>query len=502
MLATSDRPSDAPLAAAAAAAGVSVFRGSEQDVLGRFIAATQSLPDAAIIVRLTADNVFPDSDFVALLVASLTASGADIIGTASAKGLPYGLSAEAFRLSALRRAAADTDSPFDREHVTPWLYRNACSAVFDGLNSEMDLACLRCTLDIPDDYRTLTQVFDGVSDPIGMGWRELVIRLAALPDAPKLCVPRNARGGSSLVLGTAQLGAPYGSVRKTRAPSPAESTALVRAAIRHGVTDIDTAHAYPGSEPRLGVALEDGWSSRVQLITKLSLLTEVPADAPEQMVRAAVQASVSHSRQALGVSALPILLLHRAAHLTAWDGAAWRQLREFQKEGVIGVLGASVQSVEEAQSILAHPDIRHIQLACNILDNRWEEAGIPALATARPDVTVHARSALMQGVLLTRDNSAWPRIPGLDAAALSDWLAQAAAKFERRDIADLCYAWLRAQNWIDAVVVGMENEKQLMDNVSLFNRPPLDVTALAEIARTRPPVLPALLNPALWPQAA
>ena len=81
MLATSDRPSDDPLAAAAVAAGVPVFRGSEQDVLGRFIAATQGLPDAAIIVRLTADNVFPDGDFVALLAASLTASGADIIGT-------------------------------------------------------------------------------------------------------------------------------------------------------------------------------------------------------------------------------------------------------------------------------------------------------------------------------------------------------------------------------------------------------------------------------------
>jgi aryl-alcohol dehydrogenase-like predicted oxidoreductase len=105
-------------------------------------------------------------------------------------------------------------------------------------------------------------------------------------------------------------------------------------------------------------------------------------------------------------------------------------------------------------------------------------------------------------VLLARDNSAWPPIPGLDATALSAWLAQAAAKFERRDIADLCYAWLRAQNWIDAVVVGMENEKQLMDNVSLFNRPPLDAAVLAEIARTRPAVLAALLNPALWPQAA
>jgi spore coat polysaccharide biosynthesis protein SpsF len=185
-LATSVDPSCDPLAAAAAEAGVSVFRGSEQDVLGRFIAATKSLSDEAVVVRLTADNVFPDGDFVNLLVTALRAEGAEIIGTSSAKGLPYGLSAEAFVLGALRRAAVATDEPYDREHVTPWLYRNARSAAFDSLDGQMDLAGLRCTLDLAEDYHTLTQVFEDVRDPVGIGWRELVTRLAALPEARKM----------------------------------------------------------------------------------------------------------------------------------------------------------------------------------------------------------------------------------------------------------------------------------------------------------------------------
>jgi len=184
-VATSDDPSCDVLAAAMRAAGIPLFRGSEQDVLGRFIAATRILPDDALVVRLTADNIFPDSDFVRLLVAALQAKDVDIIGTPSAKGLPYGLSGEAFRLKALRQAA-ETDVPYDREHVTPWLYRNARSAPFNSLDGEMDLAHLRCTLDMADDYRTLTQVFDGVRDPVGIGWRELVARLAALSDVPQV----------------------------------------------------------------------------------------------------------------------------------------------------------------------------------------------------------------------------------------------------------------------------------------------------------------------------
>ena len=502
VLATSHEASDTPLADAAQVAGIAVFRGSEQDVLGRFTGATRELPDSSVIVRLTADNVFPDDDFVRLIVTALEDSGADIIGTASAKGLPYGLSAEAFRLSLLRRADASTTAPFDREHVTPWIYRNARSAAFDRLDGEIQLGCLRCTLDIQDDYDVLTQVFRGVRDPVKIGWRDLVRRLAALADAPKFCVPKNRRGRPLLVLGTAQLGAPYGSIRKTRAPSPQEAVSLVHTAIRHGITDIDTARAYPGSEERLGAALRDGWACRAHVITKLSLLADVPADAPEETVRAAVSASIAQSRQLLGMSTLPVVLLHRLAHLRAWNRAVWRQLMEFREAGVIGVIGASVQSVEEAQDAFAQPEIGHIQLACNVLDTRWDKAGIPALAAARPEVVVHARGALLQGILLATDQRAWPLIPGLDVAGISTWLQRTAAKFGRRDITDLCYAWLTAQSWIHATVVGMESEAQVIDNAALFARPPLEPEALAEVERTRPSVPSALLNPALWSHTA
>jgi aryl-alcohol dehydrogenase-like predicted oxidoreductase len=195
-----------------------------------------------------------------------------------------------------------------------------------------------------------------------------------------------------------------------------------------------------------------------------------------------------------------VLLLHRAHHLTDWEGAAWRRLLELRSDGVIGVLGVSVQSPGEAKAALANSDVTHIQLGCNILDARWEEAGIPALAAARPDVTIHARSALLQGVLLADDAGGWPKIDGLDWRALATWLRETAAGLGRWGVADLCYAYLRALPWLDGVVVGMASRAHLDENLALFACPALSAAQAAAIARLRPAVPAALLNPALWPQ--
>src|SRR4051812_12764324 len=60
---SSDRPDDA-IVHVCDTAKVPVFRGPLQDVYERFIGATADLSDDATIVRLTADNVFPDAEFV------------------------------------------------------------------------------------------------------------------------------------------------------------------------------------------------------------------------------------------------------------------------------------------------------------------------------------------------------------------------------------------------------------------------------------------------------
>src|SRR4029453_8941014 len=124
----------------------------------------------------------------------------------------------------------------------------------------------------------------------------------------------------------------------------------------------------------------------------------------------------------------------------------------------------SVQSPAEALEALHHPNVRHLQLPFNILDWRWGD--VIAAIRSRPPVTIHARSVFLQGVLAANDASVWPRVDGVDAPALISWLDDCTKKFRRKNVADLCLAYVRGQDWNDGVVIGMETEEQLETNLA------------------------------------
>jgi aryl-alcohol dehydrogenase-like predicted oxidoreductase len=214
-----------------------------------------------------------------------------------------------------------------------------------------------------------------------------------------------------------------------------------------------------------------------------------------------VRSTVAASANELRRSTLDVLLLHRWQDRHHGSGAAWRTLCELRREGLIGALGASVQSVDEARTALDDPDVRHLQVPVNILDWRWRNEAFLRARAARPDVAVHARSALLQGVL-TMPPERWPELAREPAAALSDMLQGLVRKYERWSIADLAFAYVRSLAWVDTVVVGAERADQVIANVELFRRAALTDEQSREIDASLPPVPDTFLNPALWPTTA
>ncbi len=302
---------------------------------------------------------------------------------------------------------------------------------------------------------------------------------------------------AELVLGSVQLGLAYGAANRTGKPSRKAALRLVQRAADRGITKFDTARAYGDSEERLGEALET--RKAVRTITKLSPLTELAADASRGEVQAAVDASIAGSIAALRRETIDCLLLHRAAHMTAFGGAIWDRLLERLEDGTVLSLGVSVQSPQDVFEALARPHMCHIQLPFNILDWRWREAGVIDDIRERPHVTIHARSIFLQGILAANDASVWPAVEGVDAQSVLNDLSAIARDFDRESVADLCLAYARGQDWIDGVVVGMETEAQLDTNLRLFIRPPLSPEDCDEIARFMPRMPAQLLDPALWP---
>jgi aryl-alcohol dehydrogenase-like predicted oxidoreductase/spore coat polysaccharide biosynthesis protein SpsF (cytidylyltransferase family) len=504
-VATSTDASDDPLVDLLSAHRVPHLRGPLDDVLGRYVVAAADLPGDALVVRLTADAVFPDGPFVEELVARLVELGVRYLGTRSPlDGLPYGLGAEVFTVDLLRQAAAQATNPSDREHVTPWMIRTNGGEPFRPAAVAGDFAHLRCVIDSFEDYARATAVFRGVEHPVEVGWRELVERLARLPGEPRFRVPWVLVDGevhSRLTLGTAQLGMPYGRTNVAGQPDDRDAREMVRRAVLHGVTHLDCAQAYGTAEQRLGRALRMKPREPVTVVTKLDPLDDLPAAASRAEVARAVVGSVHASMVSLGVERLEVVLLHRWEHRTAFGGEVWRSLVELREAGLIGRVGASVQSPREALEALEDPDVTHLQLPFNVLDRRWIEAGVDRMAAARAGVVVHARSVLLQGVLPAAA-ALWPALPGgADGDYPSRWvtaLSELASRLGRESVADLCFAYVRAHEWITSAVVGAATVAEVDENLRLFTSPCLTETEREEVDASIPDPPPALLDPSTW----
>ena len=499
VLATSEDPSDDLLASTAQHAGLKVFRGSLNNVLQRFVRCTADLGDEDLVVRATGDNPLPDGRFVGALIERFGAAGGDYFATTSPDdGLPYGLSAEVFRAGALRGVASGTPDALDFENVTTTLRRRAGAKgiVAKGTFFDEDLSRLRVTIDTLEDYLAMAALFAEVGDPVAEEWKALVRRLAARRPAVAAAPSAPAAGGNSLALGTIQLGQKYGIANTSGQPGEAEAAEMLALALRSGITHLDTARAYGDAEARIGRLLPARTAFTVKIVTKLLPLDGLPDDAPAREVRSAVDASVFHSCRDLRRERLDVLMFHRSADMFRWQGAALARLTELVGEGVIGALGASVYTPDEAAACLADRRIAVLQLPFNLLDSRWLNGSFASAIADRKDVQIHVRSVFLQG-LLVNDAARWP-----------EWVAERrelAAKIEdlsrrlgRKSRADLCIAYVRSFPWVATLVLGAETLRQLEQLVPLASEPALTGQQAREVQAAFAGVPERLLNPARW----
>lgn len=157
VLATSNEPEDDALAAEGAAVGAKVFRGDAVDVLGRMWGAAVTT-GATYVVRATGDNPAVDPDSIGRLLAVVRDARLD---HAVEDGLPYGTTVEVMTADALRAAAARASRPDDREHVTPYIRREAngfkCGVV--PAPPAIRRPDLRFTVDTRSDLDYMRRVF-------------------------------------------------------------------------------------------------------------------------------------------------------------------------------------------------------------------------------------------------------------------------------------------------------------------------------------------------------
>jgi spore coat polysaccharide biosynthesis protein SpsF len=155
VVATTDRPEDDVLVKAARRLDVEVYRGSELDVLARYVGAARTFGFSEVI-RATADNPFVDAEAPRRTSIFRRRVAAD---HAVECGLPIGAAVEAVSTEALERAMALAVDPYDREHVTSLLRRDARFRALRAIGpGHLRRPSLRLTVDTAEDLAFVREV--------------------------------------------------------------------------------------------------------------------------------------------------------------------------------------------------------------------------------------------------------------------------------------------------------------------------------------------------------
>jgi spore coat polysaccharide biosynthesis protein SpsF len=151
VIATSTGPKDDVVEAFCQKNNVPCFRGSEQDVLARYYECAKKY-EFDNVVRLTADNPFPDIEELDNLL-SLHLEGHDY--SHSFENLPIGVGSEVFTFKALEQSYLKGKEPHHREHVNEYMLENPSlfnTAILD-VSKAKKRHDVRMTVDTPEDMR-------------------------------------------------------------------------------------------------------------------------------------------------------------------------------------------------------------------------------------------------------------------------------------------------------------------------------------------------------------
>jgi len=169
VIATTVNAGDDPISELGEKLGVEVFRGSENDVLGRVCGALRS-SGADVCVEITGDCPLIDPDIVGEALTEFLRTRAEHLYVSNSdphRAVPAGLDVQVFFASALFQLEATTDDPEDREHVSYGFYRPESG---DRWRPRFirHAACvgaeeLLATLDFPEDYELIRRLHEDLA---------------------------------------------------------------------------------------------------------------------------------------------------------------------------------------------------------------------------------------------------------------------------------------------------------------------------------------------------
>ncbi len=161
VLAVTTNPDDEPLVSLARRLDVRWHRGSEHDVLARYLGASREAR-ADLVVRVTSDCPLIDPAETGIVIAALEERpDCDYASNTLERRLPRGLDTEALWVDVLERVARMATSMPAREHVT-WFCHAERPDLFElhSVRRPFDAPDLRWTVDTAEDLAMVRRLYE------------------------------------------------------------------------------------------------------------------------------------------------------------------------------------------------------------------------------------------------------------------------------------------------------------------------------------------------------
>jgi len=163
-VATSTHERDQPIVDLARKMGVLVFRGDEEDVLSRYVDASQGY-DA--VVRVTADCPLLDADVVEEALARFKSGKCEYLSNTIERTYPRGYDVEILTREALLRIDQKASGD-DREHVTSYVAAHQDEFNVDQFKQKSDFSSIRLTVDTLEDFELIKRIFETLPEGFAM----------------------------------------------------------------------------------------------------------------------------------------------------------------------------------------------------------------------------------------------------------------------------------------------------------------------------------------------
>lgn len=163
VVATTTNAEDDPIVELCKQLKISCYRGSEFDVLSRYAEAAK-IYAADAIVRVTSDCPLIDPAVVDQIIQLYWQNYPkyDYVSNCLKRSYPRGMDTEVFNAEVLQIAHKESQSTFEREHVTPFIYRQPQRYCLGDLIYREDQSQHRWTVDTPEDFELVKKILEGL----------------------------------------------------------------------------------------------------------------------------------------------------------------------------------------------------------------------------------------------------------------------------------------------------------------------------------------------------